>query len=78
MKFFKKVLLFIILTILIIGVLIIYKGYDMYKDAIGTIELDSKIIQLRQSIMLYLKICQMIMLMQLFRLKIIDFTIIKV
>ncbi len=48
MKFIKRIFLITVLIVVTILSLIIYKGYEMYKDGISEINLDTKIIQLRQ------------------------------
>lgn len=48
MKFIKRIFLIAILIVVTILSLIIYSGYDMYKDAISEISLENKIIRLRQ------------------------------
>lgn len=49
MKFIKKIFTIILVIILTIIAVIVYRGYGMYKEAIGQIDLETKVETLRSS-----------------------------
>ncbi len=48
MKILKRILLVAILIVVIIGCLLVYKGYEMYKDAVAKMDLETKVETIRQ------------------------------
>lgn len=48
MKFIKKLLLVIFLAAIIVGSLLTYKGYEMYKEATSKIDLETKVESIRK------------------------------
>ena len=47
MKLLKRLIISILLIVLIFGVLLTYKGYEMYKEAVSKISLEAKIEEIR-------------------------------
>lgn len=50
MKFFRNLLLFIFIILLIISSIVIYSGYQMYKEAIDKVSLSDKIAEIKSDI----------------------------
>ena len=46
MKVIKRIIIFIILIVLFVGAILIYQGYDMYKEALDKISVKDKVAEL--------------------------------
>lgn len=48
MKIVKRIIIFIILVVILIGALLTYKGYELYKDALEETSIEDKIIEIKE------------------------------